>query len=305
MKGRDLLDLADLGADELETVLEAAASMEDVLARRIKKVPTLRGRSLVTLFFEPSTRTRISFELAGKYLSADVVGVNAAAASVQKGESLEDTARTLEAMGVDAVVLRHRAAGAAELLARCLEVPVINAGDGMHAHPTQGLLDLYTVRRRKGELRGLKVAIIGDLEHSRVARSDLIGLTRLGAQVWVAGPATLLPPGLEGLGARVAATVEEALREADVVMALRLQRERQQQGLIPGGEEYARCFGLNRQRLALAKPDALFLHPMPLNRGVEVTSEVADGAQAVLFDQVRAGVAVRMAVLYLLLGGGN
>jgi aspartate carbamoyltransferase catalytic subunit len=301
---KDLLGLQDSTAEEIALVLDTAVVMKQIMKRQIKKVPTLRGRTVVTVFYEPSTRTRTSFELAAKYLSADTVGIAAATSSIVKGESLKDTARTIAAMGADVVVLRHPMAGAARLLARTVRAAVINAGDGAHEHPTQALLDLYTVWEKKGRLDGLKVAIVGDILHSRVARSDIWGFTRMGARVHVAGPATMLPPGLDGMGAAVSSRVEEALEGADVVIALRIQLERQQEGLFPGLREYARLFGLNRERLALAAPDALLMHPGPMNRGVEIAGDVADGEQSMINEQVTNGVAVRMALLYLLTGGG-
>ncbi|MCL6451337.1 MAG: aspartate carbamoyltransferase catalytic subunit [Acetobacteraceae bacterium] len=290
---------------EIELVLDTAASMRDILGRTIKKVPTLRGRTVVTLFYEASTRTRASFELAAKYLSADTISVTAATSSVQKGETLKDTARTLEVMGADVVVMRHPASGACHFLASRVRASVVNGGDGTHEHPTQALLDMFTIRRHKGRLKGLVVAIVGDIYHSRVARSNIIGLVKMGAEVRVAGPATLLPPCLEELGARAYSRVEPALEGADVVMALRLQLERQQRGLFPSTREYARLYGIDRNRLSLARPDALLMHPGPMNRGVEVCSYVADGPASVIEEQVTNGVAVRMALLYLLLGGGG
>ncbi len=304
---RHLLGLRELSREEIETVLETAESMKEVMERTIKKVPTLRGRAVLTLFYEPSTRTRVSFELAGKYLSADTVAVSATASSAVKGETLADAARNVERMGVDALVLRHPAAGAPHQLARLVRASVINAGDGMHEHPTQGLLDLMTIREKKGRIEGLTVAIVGDVRHSRVARSDAWGLDKLGARVRLAGPATLLPDASEAAGFPPSVTfhtrVEEALEGADVVMALRIQKERQEGGLFPSLSEYARVWGINRKRLALAAPDAVLMHPGPVNRGVELDSDVMDGPDAVILDQVENGVAVRMAVLYLLLGG--
>ncbi len=306
---RCLLGLEELGREEIEAVLETAESMKEILGRPIKKVPALRGLAVLTLFYEPSTRTRVSFELAARYLSADTVSVAAATSSAVKGETLADAARNLERMGVDAIVLRHPAAGAPHLLARCVSAAVINAGDGMHEHPTQGLLDLYTIRERKGRVAGLKVAIVGDIRHSRVARSDAWGLAKLGAEVRLAGPPTLLPDAaeLQGFppGVKRFTHLEEALAGADVVIALRLQKERQEAGLIPSLAEYARWWGINRRRLALAAPDVVLLHPGPVNRGVEVDSDVLERPEAVVLDQVENGVAVRMAVLYLVLGGGG
>lgn len=304
MATRHLLGLAEMEAEAIDLILGTARPMADILARPIKKVPTLRGKALVTLFYEPSTRTRVSFELAAKYMGADTVSITPATSSVVKGEGLRDTVQTLEALGADAVVVRHQTAGVPHQLARCLKrVAVINAGDGMHEHPTQGLLDLFTIREEKGRLAGLQVAIIGDVLHSRVARSDVWGLTKMGARVKVAGPATLLPPGLAKMGVQVYPRLEPALEGADVVIALRLQQERQREGLLPGLREYAARFGLTRKLLALAKPDVLLMHPGPVNRGVEVADDLVDAPFAAINRQVTNGVAVRMAVLYLLLGG--
>jgi aspartate carbamoyltransferase catalytic subunit len=298
---KDLLGLEDLTREEILEVLDTAESMLEILERPIKKVPTLRGITVANLFFEPSTRTRVSFELAEKRLSADSVNFQSTGSSVSKGETLKDTARNIEAMRVDMVVIRHGSAGAPHFLGRNLQAGVINAGDGAHEHPTQGLLDLFTVRRHLGRVEGLRVALLGDIAHSRVARSNLWGLRKLGASVVVCGPATLLPAEVERLGVEVAPTVEEAVDGADVVNVLRLQLERQTSSLIPSIREYARLFGLTRERLALAKPTALVMHPGPMNRGVEIAHDVADGTRSVILDQVTNGVAVRMAVLYLLL----
>jgi len=300
---KDLLGLEHLSRAAIEEILDTAGPMREIMHRSIKKVPALRGRTVVTLFYEASTRTRVSFELAAKYLSCDTIGVAAASSSVSKGESLKDTARTLAAMQPDIIVLRHPRAGAAALLAGEVPAHVVNAGDGAHEHPTQALLDLFTVREKKGRIEGLKVAIVGDIAHSRVARSNIWGFGRLGAQVCLAGPATLMPEAVQEMGARVV-SLEEALTDADVVMTLRLQMERQKAGLLPSLGEYAALFGLNRERLALARPDALVMHPGPMNRGIEITPEVADGPQSVIVQQVENGVAVRMAVLYLIAGGG-
>lgn len=303
LKCKDLVGLQHVTAQEIELILDTAAPMKEIIKRNIKKVPTLRGRTVLTVFYEASTRTRTSFELAAKYLSADTVGIAAATSSVSKGESLKDTALNVAAMGADVIVLRHPMAGAAELLARTLNVSVINAGDGAHEHPTQALLDLFTVREKKGRLAGLKVAIVGDILHSRVARSDIWGYTKMGAEVSVAGPATLIPPGIEKMGVRVCASLEEALEGADVINILRIQLERQQQGLFPSLREYSRIFGINSDRLKMAAPDALVMHPGPMNRGVEISPDVAYGLQSVINEQVTNGVAVRMALLYLLIGG--
>ncbi len=303
-KHKDLMELKELTADEINFLLDTAVPMKEVISRPIKKVPTLRGRTVVNLFYENSTRTRSSFEVAAKYLSADCINISSAASSVAKGESLYDTARTLQSLGADVIVVRHPMSGAPHLLAQVVKAAVINAGDGTHEHPTQTLLDLFTVREHRGEIAGLTVTIVGDILHSRVARSGIWGFTKLGAEVRVCGPPTLMPPGLAQTGARVFYRLEEALVGADVVMMLRIQKERQQQGLFPGLREYSRLFGLNRERLALAKPDALVLHPGPLNRGVEIAHDIADGPAAVIEEQVTNGVAVRMALLYLLTGGG-
>jgi len=302
---KHLLGIENMQKSDIELILNTAESFKEILERDVKKVPTLRGKSIVTLFYEPSTRTRTSFELAGKYLSADTINFTSSASSVRKGESLKDTAKTLEMMGVDAVVIRHSSSGAASYLTRHISASVINAGDGTHEHPTQALLDMLTVKERKGTLSGLKVAIVGDILHSRVARSNIFGFTKMGSEVYVAGPSTLMPPNLETMGAKVANTIEDAVRNADVVMALRIQLERQQNGLFPTIREYAKFFGLNKDKLALAKPDALLLHPGPVNRGVELTSEIMDGPQSVINQQVKSGVAVRMAVLYHLIGGSR
>ncbi len=304
LRNKDMIGLQRSTAEEIDLILNTAEAMKGIISRQIKKVPTLRGRTMVTIFYEPSTRTRISFELAAKYLSADTVGIAAATSSVSKGETLKDTARNIEAMGADVVVLRHPMAGAAALLANTLKASVINAGDGAHEHPSQALLDLYTAREKKGRLEGLKVAIVGDIMHSRVARSDIWGYTRMGATVRLAGPATLIPKDVEKMGATVCANVEQALAGADVVNVLRIQTERQQQGLFPSLREYSRMFCINQERLALAAPDALLMHPGPMNRGIEISPAVADGLQSAITEQVTNGVAVRMALLYLLIGGG-
>jgi len=299
---KDLLGLEGLTRPELETILDRAERLKDILAQPEKKRTTLRGRSVLTLFFEASTRTRTSFEMAGKFLSADLTSISPSTSSAQKGETLLDTARNLEAMGFDLVVMRHQFSGAPQFLAERLAAHVINAGDGLHEHPTQGLLDMMTIRDKKGRLDGLQVAIIGDIAHSRVARSDLWGLRAMGAQVRLAGPATMLPDDLSAFGVDTFTRPEEALEGADVVMMLRVQLERQQRGLFPTPHEYSRFWGLTTERLRLAKPDALVMHPGPLNRGLEIPTEVADGDQSVILEQVTNGVAVRMACLTLLLG---
>lgn len=305
LKRKDILGLQEMSAEEIDLILNTADSMKDIIGRTIKKVPTLRGRTMMNLFYEPSTRTRTSFEMAGKYLSADVSSIAAQTSSVTKGETLKDTARNIEVMGVEVIVMRHPVAGAPHFLAKRVRASVVNAGDGMHEHPTQGLLDMLTIRQRKGGFKGLRVAIIGDIYHSRVARSNIWGLTKMGAEVSVAGPSTLIPPDIEALGVKAYTRVEEAVEGADVVNVLRLQLERQQRSLFPTIREYSRLFGINSQRLAFAKPDVLLMHPGPMNRGVEITTEVADGDQSVILEQVTNGVAVRMAVLFLLLGGGE
>jgi aspartate carbamoyltransferase catalytic subunit len=300
---RHLLGTERLSADDLTTVLDLGERFLEIAERPIKKVPTLRGKTVVNLFLEPSTRTRTSFEIAAKRLSADAVNISGAASSTVKGETLLDTARNIDAMAPDVVVIRHAQAGAAEMLAGHIDAAVVNAGDGAHEHPTQALLDCSTIRAHKGRLGGLEVAICGDIRHSRVARSNIWALTKLGARVRVAGPRTLLAPGLAEMGAVVHDRIEPALAGADVVMMLRIQSERMGTGLYPNTREYSRYFGLNDRRLALAKPDAIVMHPGPINRGVEIEPSVADGPRAVILDQVARGVAIRMAVLYLLAGG--
>jgi aspartate carbamoyltransferase catalytic subunit len=299
---KDLLGMQELDAAEIAGVLDTAASMKEIATREIKKVPTLRGKTVVNLFYEASTRTRTSFEIAGKWLSADVINFSASGSSAEKGESLLDTARNIEAMSPDVVVVRHKASGAPALLARHLRCGVINAGDGAHEHPTQALLDLMTIREKKGHLEGLNVAIVGDVAHSRVARSDIFAMRKMGMTVTVAGPPTLIPAQCQELGVKVSHRLEEAIAHADVIMMLRLQHERMQSGLIPSIREYSRVWGLSPARLAHCRPDVLIMHPGPVNRGVELSPEVADGPYSVILDQVANGVAVRMAVLYLLAG---
>jgi aspartate carbamoyltransferase catalytic subunit len=279
--------------------------MLEIGSRSITKVPALRGKTVINLFYEPSTRTRTSFEVAEKRLSADTLNLAVAQSSVVKGETLIDTAMNLEAMSPDVIVMRHSSSGACHLLSRVCKAGIVNAGDGMHEHPTQALLDAFTMRRHKGRLAGLKVAILGDLLHSRVFRSNALLLTKMGAEVWACGPPTLTPPGLDRLGVRTTTDVSEAVREADVVMMLRVQLERMQGGFFPSLREYFNVFGMTRERAALAKPDAIVMHPGPMNRGVEIASDVADGPSSVILEQVANGVAVRMAVLYLLAGGGE
>jgi aspartate carbamoyltransferase catalytic subunit len=301
-KRKDLLGMQDLDAAEIIGVLDTASSMKEIAAREIKKVPTLRGKTVVNLFYESSTRTRTSFEIAGKWLSADVINFSASGSSAEKGESLLDTARNIEAMSPDVVVVRHQAAGAPALLARHLRCGVINAGDGAHEHPTQALLDLMTIREKKGHLEGLNVTIVGDISHSRVARSDIHGMRKMGITVTVAGPPTLIPAQCQELGVKVSHRLEEAIAHADVIMMLRLQHERMQGGFIPSLREYSRVWGLSLAKLEHCRPDVLIMHPGPVNRGVELAPEVADSAYSVILDQVANGVAVRMAVLYLLAG---
>jgi aspartate carbamoyltransferase catalytic subunit len=298
----DLLGIAELSPGEIELVLDTAESFREVGERPIKKVPTLRGKTVVNLFFESSTRTRSSFEIAEKRLSADNLNFSASGSALAKGESLVDTALNLQAMAPDLIVIRHAHAGAPHLLAKKLKAGVINAGDGAHEHPTQALLDAYTIRRHKGRLAGLKVAIVGDIEHSRVVRSNIHLLTKMGARVTVAGPRTMMPVGIERLGVEVAHTLAEAVRGADVIMMLRIQLERQGRMAIPSIKEYFELFGLTSARLAGAADDVIIMHPGPMNRGVEIASEVADGPYSVILEQVTHGVSVRMAVLYLLSG---
>jgi aspartate carbamoyltransferase catalytic subunit len=300
---KDLLTMRDLEASEIVLLVDTAASLQEIAGREIKKVPALRGKTIVNLFFEASTRTRISFEFAEKRLSADTVNVAATGSSVSKGETLVDTAKNLEAMRIDMVVIRHGASGAAQFLGERIRSNVINAGDGKHEHPTQALLDMLTIRDKVGRIEGVKVCLVGDILHSRVARSNIWGLTKLGAEVAVCGPRTLLPRGIEALGVRVFGRIEEAIEWADVLNVLRLQLERMEKGFIPSLREYYRVFGVTSERLARAPRDLTIMHPGPMNRGVEIDSRVADGPHSVILDQVTNGVAVRMAVLYLLAGG--
>jgi aspartate carbamoyltransferase catalytic subunit len=300
---KDLLGIDDLSKDDIYRILDTAEAMREIGERPIKKVPTLRGKTVVNLFYEPSTRTRTSFEIAEKRLSADTLNIAVASSSVLKGETLADTAMNIEAMAPDMIVLRHASSGACHLLSRICKSRIINAGDGTHEHPTQALLDAFTIRLHKGSIERLKVVIVGDLLHSRVLRSNILLLTKLGADVWVCGPQTLVPRGVERLGVRVSTSIDEAVRDADVVMMLRIQQERMQGAFFPSLREYFRVFGLTVERVALAKPDVIIMHPGPMNRGVEIASEVADGSGSVILEQVANGVAVRMAVLYLLAGG--
>ena len=302
LKSRHLLGIAGLEAGEISLILDTAVAMKEIGGRSIKKVPTLRGRTVVNLFFEPSTRTRTSFEIAEKRLSADTLSIATATSSVTKGETLLDTVRNLEAMSPDMIVMRHASSGAPHLLARTCRSAIINAGDGMHEHPTQALLDAFTIREHKGRLAGLKVAIIGDLLHSRVFRSNVLLLKIMGAEVWACGPTTLIPAGFDQFGVRVTTSVDEAVDGADVVMMLRIQHERMQGHFIPSVREYFTLFGLTPLRMRRAASDAIVMHPGPMNRGVEIDSEVADGPFSVILEQVANGVAVRMAALYLLSG---
>jgi len=300
---KDILGMKELSVDEIHFILDTADSFVEISTRDIKKVPTLRGKTVINFFIEASTRTRTSFEIAGKRLSADTINITASSSSLMKGESLIDTARNLEAMHPDIVVIRHSAAGAPHMIAKLIKQSVINAGDGAHEHPTQALLDMMTIRARKGGISGLKIVIIGDISHSRVARSNVYGLTKMGADVHVAGPATMLPRFMERLGATVHTDMEEAILDADVVMMLRVQTEREKLNIFPSLREYSSFYCLNRDRINRAKPDVLVMHPGPLNRGVEISPEVADGTNSVILEQVTYGVALRMALLYLLTGG--
>jgi aspartate carbamoyltransferase catalytic subunit len=301
-KSKDLLGIKELTTEDIHNILETASGFKDVLQRDIKKVPPLRGKTVVNLFFEPSTRTRISFELAAKRLSADVINLSTITSSVVKGETLKDTALTIKALGADFVVIRHSSAGVPHFLSRLLNISVINAGDGANEHPTQALLDLFTILSHKKKIKGLTVAIIGDITHSRVARSNIYGLKKLGAQVRVICPPTLMPAEVKNLGIEVFNNIEEGVKKADVIMTLRLQLERQSKGFFPSLEEYFYLYGLTTERLKLAKDNAIVMHPGPMNRGVEIESEVADGPQSVILEQVTNGLAVRMAVMYLLAG---
>jgi aspartate carbamoyltransferase catalytic subunit len=302
MRGRGLLGMEDLDRGDIEKILDTAIKMKEIGERDVKKVPTLRGRTIINLFFEPSTRTRTSFEIAGKRLSADVVNFSPSSSSLTKSESILDTAKTLDAMDPDAVVIRHKVSGVPKRIADELDAPVINAGDGAHEHPTQALLDMMTVLEEKGRLDGLTVTIIGDIAHSRVARSNIYGFRKMGAEVRVAGPPTMMPSRVESLGVKAFSSLREALDGADVVMALRIQTERLTGASFPTVREYSATFGLDRQKLRFAKDDAIVMHPGPVNRGVELSHDLADRRPSVILDQVRNGVALRMAVLYLLAG---
>ncbi len=303
LQRKDLLGIQELTAEEIGLIFDTAASMKEIASRDIKKVPTLRGKTIINLFYEASTRTRTSFEIAGKWLSADVINISASSSSVVKGESLKDTGLTLQSMHPDVVVIRHSAAGAPHLLAGLLKASVINAGDGAHEHPTQALLDLFTIRERRPRLEGLKVAIVGDILHSRVARSNILAMQKMGMEIRVCGPPTLLPRHVEGLGVQKFIAIEPAIADVDVIMMLRIQRERMGAGLFPTLREYSKLFGLSVERLKTARPDVLIMHPGPINRGVEIAPEVADGPYSLILDQVENGLAIRMALLYLLAAG--
>lgn len=302
---KDILGIEELTRDEIELILKTAESFKEVSEREIKKVPTLRGRTIINLFYEPSTRTRTSFEIAAKRMSADAVNISASSSSVVKGETLKDTAKNLEAMNPDCIVLRHSSSGAPHILAKLLKCPVINAGDGCHEHPSQALLDILTVKEKLGRIEGLKVTIIGDILHSRVARSNIYGFAKLGAEVRVAGLPTMLPYGIEVMGCRIFYKIEDAVKDTDVIIMLRIQLERQKSGLFPTVREYSKLFGLDSKKLEKAKKDVVILHPGPINRGIEISSDIADGKYSLILDQVKNGVAVRMALFYLLLGGSR
>lgn len=305
LKSKDLLGLRDISAEEIQYILDTAKTMKCIVTSNNKKTAHLQGKSIITLFYENSTRTRLSFELASKYMGANAANISASSSSVQKGETLIDTGKTINMMGSDVIIMRHPMSGAPHLLAKNVKASVINAGDGMNEHPTQALLDMFTILEKKGTIKGLKVAIIGDILHSRVARSNIWGLTKLGAEVCISGPATLIPRDIEKLGVKVFNTVQEAILDTDVVMGLRIQLERQKKGLFPTIREYSRFFGIDDKRLKLAKDDAIVLHPGPVNRGVELSSSVIDGEQSFINEQVTNGVAVRMALLYLLTRRGS
>jgi len=302
LQQKDLISIRDLSPDEINLIMDTAVSMKEVSTREIKKVPTLRGKTVINLFFEPSTRTRTSFEIAGKRLSADVVNISANSSSVVKGETLEDTGKNLQAMNPDLLIIRHSNPGAPKILADLLPTPVINAGDGAHEHPTQALLDAFTIRERKETLQGLKVAIIGDITHSRVARSNIALFLKMGAEVIVSGPRTMVPLFVEELGVRFVPEMKEAIKDADVIMMLRIQMERQKRNLFPSIREYARFFGINRNLLQHVKDDVLIMHPGPVNRGVEISPDILDEPYTIILDQVTNGVAIRMALMYLLIG---
>lgn len=302
LQSKDLISIRDLSPEEINLILDTAVSMKEVSTREIKKVPALRGKTVINLFFEPSTRTRTSFEIAGKRMSADVINISANTSSVVKGETLEDTGKNLQAMNPDLIVIRHSNPGAPKILAGLLPVSVINAGDGAHEHPTQALLDAFTIRERMGTLKGIKVAIAGDITHSRVARSNIYLLLKMGAEVRVSGPRTMVPLFIEELGVSFIPDIAEAIRDVDVIMMLRIQMERQDRNLFPSIREYSRFFGLNRDTLKNAKDDVLIMHPGPVNRGVEISPDILDAPYTIILDQVTNGVAIRMALMYLLIG---
>ncbi|MEE8638561.1 MAG: aspartate carbamoyltransferase catalytic subunit [Candidatus Margulisiibacteriota bacterium] len=300
---KDLLGLKDLSLEEIKLILKTAHSMKEVAARPIPKVPTLLGKHIITLFYEPSTRTRTSFNMAAKILSANITNIAVSSSSIVKGENLIDTIKNLEVMGVDAIIIRHSMAGAPHLAAKNSRISIINAGDGFNEHPTQGLLDIFTMQEKKGRLTGKKAIIVGDISHSRVARSNIWGLTKLGTKVTVVGPPTMIPKDIEKMKVKVSCNLDREIEDADFIYMLRIQKERQERGLFPSIEEYAKLFGLNQERMKKAKKDVIVMHPGPINRGVEITSEVADGPYNVILEQVTNGVAVRSALLFLLLGG--
>ena len=299
---KDLLGIEELSAEEINFILDTAVSFREILERPIKKVPTLRGKTIVNLFFEPSTRTRMSFELAAKRLNADVLNFSASSSSILKGETLLDTAKNILAMKVDCFVIRHSAPGTPHIVAKNLSIPVINAGDGAHEHPTQALLDLYTIRERKGRIKGLRIAIVGDISRSRVARSNIWGLSKLQAEVRLCAPPTLIPPRVEETGTQVFFSLEKAIKNVDIIMMLRIQKERDKESLVPSNAEYREFFSLTEERIKVAKDDVLIMHPGPVNRGIELPTVLADGRRSIILDQVTNGVAIRMAILYLLLG---
>ncbi|PTX17938.1 aspartate carbamoyltransferase [Halanaerobium congolense] len=302
LKRKDFLGLYNVSKEEINEILDTAVAMKDILTRTVKKVPTLRGKTVINLFYEPSTRTKFSFNLAAKRLSADVMSISKSSSSIAKGESLLDTAKTMEVMGADVVVIRHSAPGAAKFLAENISASVLNAGDGAHAHPTQALLDIYSIKEKLGEIAGLKVLIVGDIAHSRVARSNIWGLNKLGAEVSVAGPQTLMPREIEKMDVNVYTDLDQALENVDVVNILRIQMERQERGLFPSIREYREIYGMNAERLERIGKNAMIMHPGPMNRGIEIESSVADSPQSVITEQVKNGVAIRMALLYLLAG---
>ena len=299
---KDLCGLEELNREEIELILSTAESFKEVTTREIKKVPALRGKTVVNLFYEPSTRTRVSFEVAAKRLSADVINISTETSSIKKGETLIDTGRNIQALNADIIVIRHNCSGAAVMLARHVDVSVVNAGDGWHEHPTQALLDMFTLKEKLGKIEGLNISIVGDIAHSRVARSNIYGLTKLGARVTVCAPKTLIPPGIEQMGVRITHNIDKALKNADAVNVLRMQFERDQETAFPDQVKYFKAFGITGERLKKAKKNIIVMHPGPLNRGIEISSEVADGPNSVILEQVTNGIAVRMAVLYLVSG---